>query len=274
MPRYRPIVERFLEKFEVGRKGDCWEWQGSLVGLGYGTLRAERSLGSMMAHRFSYEHYVGPIPAGLVVCHRCDNPACVNPNHLFVETHSGNMADMARKGRARALSEAEVKEAQDLLLDGHSLSHISRVLGVNRSTVTRSLRADDPGGFGAEPRKGSKYYTILTEEERARVRDALFKEDLSVLAVAKRFGVDRRTVRNIRDGKTSGSRYSKLTREQVLDIVERWERGERQARIGEVFGISQTQVSKIVRGQSWAGIKARAYLPKHAWIKRKKESRP
>lgn len=94
-----PVEERFW-RF-VSKTDGCWEWIGkSLSSKGYGTISTGGS-GSkkLLAHRLSYEIHHGPIPDGLVVMHSCDNPACVNPEHLSVGTQSQNIKDMFARGR-------------------------------------------------------------------------------------------------------------------------------------------------------------------------------
>ncbi len=75
----------------------CWIWEGSLSVQGYGQVRINKRL--LRAHRVSYEGYVGEIPHGMQVCHRCDTPSCVNPAHLFLGTHADNHRDKVAKGR-------------------------------------------------------------------------------------------------------------------------------------------------------------------------------
>jgi HNH endonuclease len=102
MPRHRPLTERFWEKVE--KTDDCWLWLGNLNGNGYGYTKLEApSRRNELAHRISWTLHFGPIPEGLFVCHHCDTPPCVRPDHLFLGTHSDNMKDMWRKDRGFSL---------------------------------------------------------------------------------------------------------------------------------------------------------------------------
>ena len=91
------VLSRFNAKWTPDPGTGCWLWTASLTGPGYGQFGVKGRV--ELAHRVSYELHVGAIPDGLCVLHRCDVRHCVNPNHLFLGTHSDNSRDCVSKGR-------------------------------------------------------------------------------------------------------------------------------------------------------------------------------
>lgn len=118
---------QFDKKVKKANGDTCWEWQGRRNKGGYGVHTVGHSI-KILAHREGWARAKGPIPAGLCVLHRCDNPPCVRPDHLFLGTRKDNLKDMTRKGRrvqvfgsgsGRAkLTEKQAKEIREQYIPG------------------------------------------------------------------------------------------------------------------------------------------------------------
>lgn len=97
--------EKFWSMCEK-RENSCWEWTRCLHKDGYGQLSYHRKF--WLAHRLAWHLARGPIPKGICVCHKCDNPKCINPDHLFIGSHAENMSDMKNKGRRKNINSGEL----------------------------------------------------------------------------------------------------------------------------------------------------------------------
>jgi len=109
------LKERFWDKVDKRGQDECWEWTAYTDKCGYGHIRIDGEM--PLAHRISWGIHNGPIPEmdgtdyrGTCVCHTCDNPGCVNPNHLFIATHAENIKDRSIKGRT---SRKSVNQGED-----------------------------------------------------------------------------------------------------------------------------------------------------------------
>lgn len=129
---------------------ECWIWSGLTNIAGYGRLYFEGK--DYVAHRASYETWVGEVPEGLIVRHRCDSPGCMNPKHLVPGSYQDNHDDMVSRGRERfadpedfphsKLDWGKVDEIRNLRAEGKTLEQIASRYSVNRSTIGYVVRGD------------------------------------------------------------------------------------------------------------------------------------
>lgn len=164
-------IER-IERARTITPGGCWETP-FIPSKAYPSLKTERR--HVLVHRIAYEHYIGAIAPGLCVCHRCDNPRCHNPDHLFLGTYKDNVLDMVAKGRngkrppsphTQAVVERahmrQVDIAEELGIDQSAVSAILRKHGLARGRTTT---------FG-KVRKGEAHgRALVTEADVRAIRD-------------------------------------------------------------------------------------------------------
>jgi hypothetical protein len=179
----KAMQEYISERVEFEAMTGCWLWSRALGSKGYGQSQFEgRAMG---AHRLSWLAFKGGEAGKMFVCHRCDTPSCVNPDHLFLGSASDNLADMDRKGRRRSVSgeraswskitDAQAHEIARQIRAGRRHTDVAADVGCSLSTVSRIAKGaawlHASGGPARGNNRGERHgFSKLTEAEVRAIR--------------------------------------------------------------------------------------------------------
>jgi hypothetical protein len=223
----RQSIESRFWKY-VQKTDSCWLWIGATRHFGYGVINSGGNNGkALTAHRVSWELHRGPIPPGMLVCHHCDNPRCVHPEHLFLGTYADNNHDMLSKGRNNRQPRVSGEK------------HFATKLTTEQVIQLRREYIEEPQPLAVF---AAKYCTSLQTVWRI-VHGKTWKHTQSPLAPDVRL--------------TQGERnnQSKLTAKQVIAIRTEYASGNTKLQdIASRYGVSPQTIHAIVKRHTWRHI--------------------
>jgi hypothetical protein len=217
-----PTIERLMAKVE--KTPTCWLWTASKNNAGYGMIWSPEYDRKVLAHRFVYEHHHGRIPDGGLILHSCDNPACVNPDHLRLGDHKENVADMDKRGRRvvgvrrgednaqTTMSDFAVTNIRLYYVNGASVSAITSHFGISdaafRDYVSGRSFAHILGKNGcptleqlkAEAARRMRSNARLTREDAETIRKRIAAGARGI-DLAAEYGVHKATISDIKQRK-------------------------------------------------------------------------
>jgi len=218
----KTLEERFWEKVKIGTENECWEWQSTTGHYGYGIFRLQKKY--KYAHRLAWSFTNGKIPNELWVLYKCDNPPCVNPNHLFLGNAKDNAQDRTRKGRN---------------------SNQNGELGNNSRLTNEQI---------LEIRK--TYKETLTSQEELAAKYGISQSQISNIVLGKEWkhlpGYSEQDFTHRKSMPGTRNSQAKLNSEQVAEIRYLYAQGGiTQTELSKMYPVNVSQIGSIVRGKSW-----------------------
>lgn len=159
LAKRQPLADRFWPFVNKDTESGCWLWGGTKFTRGYGRISISGTSKSIGAHRASWQLHFGEIPQGMLICHKCDTPECVNPAHLFLGTNNDNMQDKVRKNRqarglrvfapmpgeangSAILTENQVEDIRERYARNETIASIARYWTMSESQIRRIVRRE------------------------------------------------------------------------------------------------------------------------------------
>lgn len=205
-PKVLPLEEKFENKYIPEPNSGCWLWTCCVAHYGYGILYFPR--GRILAHRYSYTRFIGPIPEGHFVCHKCDVPSCVNPDHLFAGTPQDNVDDKVRKNRhlpgedhpGAVLSN---KDVISIFLSSKTYLDLAKEFHVSQSSIGRIKTGD---GWGPVTHDLTKPHRLLGSSKITNTEVLeIYRSPENNTHLSAKYGVSNSTIWQLKNGKTWSS---------------------------------------------------------------------